>query len=63
MEAGSTNTIKMEFDRFLEGVCDKAAVILEWRRKLDLCVKGQSLAQVSGLPVTVCTEPGLQVQG
>ena len=34
VEAGSTNTVKMEFDSFLEGLCDKAAVILE--RKLSL---------------------------
>lgn len=36
VEAGSTNTFKMEFDRFLEGLCDKAAVILERKLKLDL---------------------------
>ena len=36
VEAGSTNTFKMEFGRFLEGLRDKAAVILEWKLKLDM---------------------------
>lgn len=36
VEAGSKNTFKMEFDGFLEGLCDKAATILERKLKLDL---------------------------
>lgn len=36
MEAGSTNTFKMEFAGFLKGLCDKAAVSLERKLKLDL---------------------------
>lgn len=36
VEAGSTNTFKMEFDKFPQGLCDKAAVILERKLKLDL---------------------------
>lgn len=34
--AGSTNTIKMQFNRFLEGLCGKTAVILQRKLKLDL---------------------------
>lgn len=36
VEAGSINTFEMEFDTFLEGLCDKAAVILERKLKFDL---------------------------
>lgn len=36
MGAGSTNAIKMQFNRFLEGFCGKTAVILQRKLKLDL---------------------------
>lgn len=34
VEAGSINTFEVEFDTFLEGLCDKAALILEWKLSL-----------------------------
>lgn len=33
-EAGSINTFEIEFDTFLEGLCAKAAVILERKLKV-----------------------------
>lgn len=36
VEAGSTNTFKLGFDKLLEGFCDRVAVILVWKLKRDL---------------------------